>query len=58
MFEDYPDIVTFEDVCKMLSLSRNTVYALLRKKKIKNKKIERVYRIPKKNVIEYIIEIT
>ena len=42
MFEDYPDIVTFEDVCKMLSLSRNTVYALLRKKKIKNKKIGRV----------------
>ena len=39
MFEDYPDIVTFEDVCKMLSLSRNTVYGLLRKKKIKNKKI-------------------
>ena len=58
MFEDYPDIVTFEDVCKMLSLSRNTEYALLRKKKIKNKKIGRVYRIPKKNVIEYIIEIT
>ena len=28
------------------------------KKKIKNKKIGRVYRIPKKNVIEYIIEIT
>ena len=58
MFEDYPDIVTFEDVCKMLSLSRNTVYALLRKIKIKNKKIGRVYRIPKKNVIEYIIELT
>ena len=58
MFEDYPDIVTFEDVCKMLSLSRNTVYGLLRKKKIRNKKIGRVYRIPKKNVIEYIIELT
>ena len=56
MFEEYPDVVTFEDVCNMLSLSRNTVYTLLRKKKIKNKKIGRVYRIPKRYVIEYINE--
>lgn len=56
MFEEYPDVVTFEDVCKMLSLSRNTVYTLLRKKKIKNRKIGRVYRIPKRYVIEYINE--
>jgi len=53
MFEEYPDIVTFDDVCKMLSLSRNTVYMLLRKKKIKSKKVGRIYRIPKKSVIEY-----
>ena len=54
MFEEYHDVVTFEDVCKMLSLSRNTVYSLLRKRIIKCKKVGRVYRIPKKSVIEYL----
>ena len=54
MFENYPDVLTFEDVCKMLSLSRNTVYQLLHTKKIKCRKIGRVYRILKASVIEYL----
>ena len=54
LFAEYPDMLTFEDLQEMLSLSRNTVYNLLRKNIIKNKKIGRLYRIPKQCVIDFI----
>ena len=54
LFAEYPDILTFEDLQEMLSLSRNTVYNLLRKNIIKNKKIGRLYRIQKRCVIDFI----
>lgn len=56
LFLDYPDVVTVNDVVKMLRVGRTTAYELVKKNKIKNvKKIGDRYRIPKRSVIEYLL---
>lgn len=57
MFEDYKDVVTFQEMCEMLNLGRNKAYKLLENKEIKAKRANGdtgKYIIPKKNVIFYI----
>lgn len=56
MFTDYPDIVTLVQMRKMLGGISNTLaYRMLREKKIKSKKVGREYKIPKVNVINYVM---
>ena len=56
MFTDYPDIVNLVQMRKMLGgISNSLAYRMLREKKIKSKKVGREYKIPKVNVINYII---
>ena len=56
MFTDYPDIVNLVQMRKMLGEISNTLaYRMLREKKIKSKKVGREYRIPKVNVIKYMM---
>lgn len=56
MFTDYPDIVNLIQMRKMLGGISNTLaYRMLREKKIKSKKVGREYRIPKVNVIKYMM---
>ncbi len=56
MFTDYPDIVNLTQMRKMLGGISNTLaYRMLREKKIKSKKVGREYRIPKVNVIKYMM---
>ena len=54
LFAEYPDMLTHADLCTMLSLRRNSVYALLRANKIRSRKIGRLYRVPKQCVIDFI----
>ncbi len=54
MFAEYDDIVSIEDVMKMLHIGRSNVYKLLRKKEIKHIRIGVKYIIPKKSIVEYI----
>lgn len=54
LFKAFDDIVSVEALCKMLNIGKNTAYALLRNGKIKFVRIGKVYKIPKKYVIEYI----
>lgn len=50
MFTDYPDIVN------LVQMRKNTLaYRMLREKKIKSKKVGREYKIPKVNVIKYMM---
>lgn len=50
MFTDYPDIVN------LVQMRKNTLaYRMLREKKIKSKKVGREYKIPKVNVIKYVM---
>lgn len=56
MFTDYLDIVNLTQMRKMLGGISNTLaYRMLREKKIKSKKVGREYKIPKVNVIKYVM---
>lgn len=54
IFEGIEDIVSVSQLCKMLHIGKNTAYDLLRNGEIKSVKIGKVYKIPKKCVIEYL----
>ena len=47
IFSDYPDVLTVEDLSRMLGISTKTAYKLLKEQKIKSITIGRTYRIPK-----------
>ena len=53
MFDDYPDILTPEEVGEMLRLGRNTVYEYLTTGRIKSFRNGRIWRIPKQAVIDF-----
>lgn len=56
MFTDYPDIVNLMQMRKMLcGISNTLAYRMLRDKTIKSKKVGREYKIPKVNVINYMM---
>ncbi|MDQ5983014.1 MAG: hypothetical protein RUMPE_00777 [Eubacteriales bacterium SKADARSKE-1] len=54
MFSQYPDVVSINELMDMLKIGKNTAYSLLREEKIKNIKIGKQYRIPKRYIIEYL----
>ena len=54
MFREYPDVVSAEQLQKMLGIGRNSAYKLLSERIIKAKKIGRIYFIPKNNVINFL----
>ena len=56
MFEQYPDILTVEDVCEALRMGYNAVYDLLNEGKLKAYKNGRVWRITKQALIQYVSE--
>jgi len=55
MFNTYPDVVNIRDVMEMLSIGRNTALELVKTAQIKGILIGNKYRIPKINVIGYIM---
>ncbi|MBQ3417309.1 MAG: helix-turn-helix domain-containing protein [Ruminococcus sp.] len=54
IFSEYEDIVSVDDVMKMLHIGRSNVYKLLREKEIKSIRIGVKYIIPKKSIIEFL----
>lgn len=54
MFINYPDVVNVDQLIEMLggNISKKTIYKLLQSQEIKNRKIGREYRIPKRYIIE------
>ncbi len=54
IFSEYDDIVSVDDVMKMLHIGRSNVYKLLRDKEIKSIRIGVKYIIPKKSIIEFL----
>ena len=54
IFSEYSDIVTVDEVMKMLRLGKNTVYKLLKDDKMMNVKVGARYIIPKQSVIEFV----
>lgn len=56
MFPEYPDIVNITQLQSMLCISRHLAYELINDGYIKALKIGNAFRIPKVNVIEYVME--
>lgn len=56
MFNEYSDVVTVEELCEMLSIGKNAAYALLASGQLKAFRYNRVWKIPKQSVVEYITE--
>ena len=54
MFENYSDIVSVMDLCKMLKIGKNAAYELIKNKQIKSVHIGKAIRIPKKAIIEFV----
>ena len=56
MFAEYPDIVTVKDLQAMLGISRHTAYDLLGEGEISCIRLGNAYKIPKINVIDYVLK--
>jgi hypothetical protein len=54
MFEQYNDLVTVEDLCEMLFIGKNAAYKLLASGQLNCFRYNRVWKIPKQGIIEYI----
>ena len=53
MLKDYPDVMSIEQMCEILSISTKTGYKLIRENKIESLKVGRSYRIPKAHLLSY-----
>ena len=56
MLSEYPDILTTDEACEALRIGYNALYDLLQSGKLKAYRNGRLWRFPKKSVIEYILE--
>lgn len=56
LFNEYPDIMTVEEVCKALRIGYNKAYDFLKDGTIKSIKSGRKYLIPKISVQEYVLK--
>lgn len=54
MFDSFNDVLTVDDLCKALSLSKNSVYSLLKSGAIKSIRIGKKYLVPKLYLIDFI----
>lgn len=52
--ENYPDVLTPDDVIEILNIGRSKIYELLNDGTIKSIRIGRKHRIPKKILIEFL----
>ena len=56
MLNEYPEILTTEEAAEALRVGYNALYDLLHSGKLKAYRNGRLWRIPKKSIIEYVIE--
>lgn len=56
LFSTYPDVVSIDEIQQMLRIGKNTVYELLKTEKLKSIKVGKKYVVPKKFVIDFLLE--
>ena len=56
MFDSYPDVVSVEEIQQMLRIGKNAVYQLLKDGAIKSIKVGKIYVVPKKYIIDFLID--
>lgn len=54
MFEDDSTLMTVDDLCEPLMIGKGVAYKLLKSGKIKCFRINKIWKIPKKSLAEYI----
>lgn len=54
MYNDTASLITIDELCEILMIGKNTAYQLLKSGKIKSFKINRIWKIPRNSVDEYI----
>lgn len=54
IFSEYPDVITVDDLQKMLKIGRNSAYDILKAGLIKTVKVGKRYIIPKQSVINFL----
>lgn len=54
MLDDYRDIISIEELCKILIIGKNSAYKLLNEKKISAFRIGNRWKIPKTSLISYL----
>lgn len=54
IFRDFPDVMSVEQMSRALGICTKTAYRLLRNNEIEYILIGRNYKIPKKNIIDYL----
>ena len=54
MLKDYPDVMSIEQMCEILSISTKTGYRILREGKILSLKVGSAYRIPKAHLFTFL----
>lgn len=57
MFQGYPDVLNLEEMSELLQISTKTSRRLLNNGEIRSFRIGRSYRIPKQNLISFIMGI-
>ena len=55
MFDNFEDLMDIAETCDALKMSRNSLYVLLKTGELKGYQQGRIWKIPKKAVIEYIL---
>ncbi len=55
MFTSYPDVVNINQLKEMLGIGITLAYRLVKKNTIKSIKVGREYKIPKTNIIAYLV---
>ncbi len=56
IFEEYPKMLTVEEMCEILNIAKETGYRMIRRGEFEVLKLGRVIRIPKNQVLKYIID--
>ena len=54
IFSEYPDVISVDDLQKMLKIGRNSAYDILKAGLIKTVKVGKRYIIPKQSVINFL----
>ncbi len=54
MLNKYPDVLTVDDICKILRIGRNSAYKLLQSGKIPSRRLRGKYIVPKAGVIVFL----
>ena len=56
MFDNYPDVLTIDDLQSALGIGRSTAYRLIRSGAIRHLRIGKNIKIPRRFLLEYIHE--